>query len=78
MPQNVEPKEKPMSSKKKTQKFEDFEKSYTDDFTPPEYLVKPAKDDKGFYLFKKAFDDQKSYFKPGIKSSNKDLDENDY
>jgi hypothetical protein len=66
-----------MSSKKKTQKFEEFEKTYTDDYKAPEYLVKPAKDDKGFYMFKKAFDDQKSYFRPRIKSTNKDLDDSE-
>ncbi len=78
LPRNAELKEKPMSSKKKTQTFEDFEKSYTDDYTPPDQLVKPAKGDKGYAMFKKAFDDQKSYYKPGIKSTNKDLDESDY
>jgi hypothetical protein len=76
--QNAEPKEKPMSNKKKTQTFEDFEKSSTNDYPPPTQLVKPAKGDKGYAMFKKAFDDQKSYYTPGIKSTNKDLDENDY
>ena len=67
-----------MAKNKKTPKFEDFDKSYTDDYVPPKYLVKPQPGDKGWEMFKIAFDDQKSYFKPGIKSSNKNLKEHDY
>jgi len=50
----------------------------TDDYTPPKYVAQPAVDDKGYGLVASAFDKQKSYFKPGIKSSNQDLDEHDY
>jgi hypothetical protein len=64
-------------SNKKTPKFEDFEKSYTDDYTPPENVVQPAKGDKGYALFIKAFNDQKTYFQPKIRSTNKDLSDKD-
>lgn len=50
----------------------------TDEYTPPKYVAQPAVDDKGFGLVAAAFDKQKSYFKPGIKSSNQDLDEHEY
>ena len=67
-----------MAKNKKTLKFDEFSKSFTDDYTPPEYLAKPQPGDKGWEMFKTAFDKQKSYFKPGIKSSNQDLEEHDY
>lgn len=53
-------------------------KSATEDFAPPTQVVKPAKDDKGYGLVNAAFKNQKSYFKPGIKSVNQDLDEHEY
>lgn len=58
--------------------FEEFEKTQTrkkpkkkksaetDSYTPPEYLVQPAKDDKGFFMFKKAFDNMKKKFDVGF------------
>lgn len=67
-----------MSKSKKTPKFNEFNKSLTGDYTPPKYLVKPQPGDKGWEMFKIAFDNQKSYFKPGIKSSNQDLEEHEY
>jgi len=63
-------------TKNKTKKFEDFEQGLTSDYTPPKYLVQPAEGDKGFYMFKKAFDDQKKYFRPFISNSNKELPTN--
>jgi hypothetical protein len=61
--------------------FADFlieSKAETSDYTPPEYVVQPPVGDTGWQIVSKAFNDQKSYFKPGIKSSNKELDEHDY
>ena len=67
-----------MSKKiKNTPKFEQFEKdSNTDSYAPPKYLVKPAPGDKGFYMFKKAFDNQKKFFQPRIASSNHEIPKN--
>jgi hypothetical protein len=62
----------------KTPKFKEFSKSFTTDYEPPKYLVKPQPDDKGWEILKTAFDDQKTYFKPGIKSSNKNLKTHEY
>ena len=59
----------------KTPTFEEFDKSRTEDYPAPKYIVKPAKDDKGFAIVKQAFDDQKPFFKPGMKSSNQDLED---
>jgi hypothetical protein len=58
--------------------FSDFlleskDEDLTSSYSPPEYLVQPAKGDKGFEMFKKAFDSQKKYFKPSIRSTNQDL-----
>ena len=50
----------------------------TEDYTPPKYVAQPAVDDKGFGLVSSAFNSQKSYFKPGIKSSNQNLKEHEY
>jgi hypothetical protein len=56
--------------------FEEFEKTLpkkkkkkrgeTESYAPPEYLVQPAKDDKGFFMFKKAFDSMKKKFDVGF------------
>jgi hypothetical protein len=59
--------------------FEEFEKTQetknkpkkkkrgeTDSYPPPEYLVQPAKGDKGFFMFKKAFDSMKKKFDVGF------------
>lgn len=67
-----------MAKNKKTPKFDEYSKSFTDDYVPPKYVAKPQPGDKGWEMFKKAFDDQKTYFKPGIRSTNKDLDEHNY
>lgn len=67
-----------MSKKiKNLPKFDQFSEGETDSYEPPKYLVKPAKGDKGFYMFKKAFDNQKKFFQPRIASSNHELPEND-
>jgi len=62
--------------------FKMFEKksqdSETDSYAPPKYVVQPPVNDTGWQIFKTAFDTQKPYFKPGIKSSNHDLKEHDY
>ena len=50
----------------------------TSDYTPPAYVVQPPVGDTGWEIVSKAFKDQKPYFKPGIKSGNKDLSEHDY
>jgi hypothetical protein len=64
-----------MTKNKKTQKFEEFEDGLTNSYDPPKYLVQPAEGDKGFYMFQKAFKDQKKFFQPFIRSTNKDLNE---
>ncbi len=61
-----------MSKKNSTPDFTTFE-SETEDYKAPKYLVQPAPGDTGFYMFKKAFDNQKSFFKPRIASSNQEL-----
>jgi len=71
-------KERIMSIKKKTPKFDKFEKGMTSDYTPPKYVVQPPVNDKGWEMFSAAFNKQKGYFTPGIKSSNKELDEHEY
>ena len=68
---------------KHIQNFTDFlneakGEANTSDYTPPAYVVQPPVGDAGWEIVNKAFKDQKSYFKPGIKSINKDLDEHDY
>lgn len=49
--------------------FKDFineGKDSTSSYPPPEYLVQPAKGDKGFFMFKAQFD--------ALKSKNKKVD----
>jgi hypothetical protein len=36
-----------------------------ENYDPPEYAVQPAKDDKGFFMFKKAFDSMKKRYETG-------------
>ena len=60
-----------MKTKKTFSEFLDIksknDKSLTDNYTPPKYLVEPQKDDKGFALVKAAFDSKKSFkYVPGI------------
>lgn len=62
-------------NKKYALKFEEFEEGLTSSYKPPKYLVQPADDDKGFDMFQKAFNSQKKYYKPFIRSTNKDLKE---
>jgi len=50
--------------KKKKNKGEAIE-----DYPAPEYVVQPAEDDKGFFMFKKAFDSMKKRFSPGFYST---------
>ena len=38
----------------------------TSSYSPPEYLVQPAEGDKGFFMFKKAFDSMKKKFDTGF------------
>jgi hypothetical protein len=45
------------------------ERGTTDSYPPPEYLVQPAKGDKGFFLFKHAFDNMKKRFETGFFST---------
>ena len=70
-----------MMTNKHIPNFTDFlieSKAETSDYTPPKYVVQPPVGDAGWEIVSKAFNDQKSYFKPGIKSSNKELDEHEY
>jgi len=62
-----------MTKNKKTPNYEEYEKSLTSNYSPPEYLVKPAEDDKGFAMFQQAFKNQKKYYQPSIRSTNTDL-----
>jgi hypothetical protein len=62
-----------MNKNKKTKNFKEFEEGLTSFYDAPEYVVKPAKDDKGFFLFQKAFKNQKKYYEPFIRSTNQDL-----
>ena len=59
-----------MKKKKRFKKFSEFtDTSLTDHYPPPIYVVEPAKDDKGFFMFKKAFDKRKRIFSPGYFST---------
>jgi hypothetical protein len=64
-----------MTKNKKTQKFVDFEEGLTSNYEPPKYVAQPAEGDKGFEMFHKAFQDQKVFFTPFIRSTNKDLED---
>jgi hypothetical protein len=61
--QQEESLKKKKKSKKKT-KGESIE-----DYPAPEYVVQPAKGDKGFFMFKAAFDNMKKRFEPGFFST---------
>jgi hypothetical protein len=55
-------------AKKKVKSFKEFSgKEETASYPPPEYVVEPAKDDKGFALVKKAFSKMEKYFQPSIR-----------
>jgi hypothetical protein len=56
--------ETPKKKKKKKSKGEAIE-----DYPAPEYVVQPAKGDKGFFMFKKAFDSMKKRFDTGFFST---------
>lgn len=50
--------------------FEDFSKNVpkggeTESYPPPKYLVQPAKGEKGFFMFKRAFDKRRKKFDTG-------------
>lgn len=63
-----------MSKRKKTSKFDEFEQDgITASYPPPKEIVKIPDGDKGYGIVKASFDDQTSFFKPGIRSTNKDL-----
>ena len=40
-----------------------------ENYPPPEYVVQPAEGDKGFFLFKNAFDKMKKRFDTGFFST---------
>jgi hypothetical protein len=67
-----------MAKKKRTPKFEQFTDGRTEEYSPPKYVVQPPVNDKGWEMFSAAFNKQKPYFKPGIKSSNQELKDHDY
>jgi len=61
---------------KRIKKYKEFspervsgDPSLTDSYPPPKYVVKPAKGDKGFFMFKKAFDRMKKRFDTGFFST---------
>jgi hypothetical protein len=56
--------------------FAEFNSGETDAYEPPKYLVKPQPNDTGFFMFKKEFDNQKSYFQPRIASNNPEIPTN--
>jgi hypothetical protein len=60
----------------KTVNFAEFNSGNTDSYEPPKYLVKPQPNDTGFFMFKKEFDNQKSYFQPRIASNNPEIPTN--
>ena len=54
-----------LNEKKKAE----IQSSETDSFEPPEYVVQPAKGEKGFFMFKHAFDKMKKRFETGYFST---------
>lgn len=63
-----------MNKKKKyTQNFSEFDSADTENFPPPEYLVKPAKGDKGFTLTKASFNKMSKHFSPGMSGAGLNL-----
>lgn len=46
-------------------------RSETSDFPPPEYVIEPAKNDKGFAVIKKVFSKRKKKFHLGWFAENK-------
>lgn len=60
---------------KKTKTFDEFDKSSTDSWASPKYLVQPAEKDKGFALVKSGFHNMTNHFKPGISDAGLDLPE---
>jgi hypothetical protein len=50
-------------------KDEEKEEGSTDSYPAPEYVVQPAPDDKGFAMFKNAFDKKKKRFETGFFST---------
>lgn len=55
----------------KVKSFKSFAKrGETDSYPPPEYVVQPAKNDTGFFMFKAAFDKLKEGGKKDKKSYN--------
>ena len=62
--------------KKKFKTYQEFEedfakrdKSRIESYVPPEYVIQPAKDDKGFAMLKAEFDDMETIMEPKIRSS---------
>jgi hypothetical protein len=56
-------------NKMKKKRLKKKKPSETSSFEPPEYLVQPAKDDKGFDLVKKHFNAMTKKFDTGFFSS---------
>lgn len=65
------------NKKKHISSFDEFSESDTSNYTPPKYVVQPPVNDTGWEMFKTAFDKQKSYFKPKIKSTNLKLSDDE-
>lgn len=57
----------------KLKKFKEFKNETnpgdTSTYPPPKYLVQPAKGEKGFFMFKDAFDKRKKRFETGYFST---------
>ena len=60
-------KEKEKEEKEEIENSEKKKKSETDDFDPPENLVQPAENDKGYQYVKSEFEKMKCQFQPRIK-----------
>lgn len=54
---------------KKKKKKKKSKGESTEDYPAPEYVVQPAKGDKGFFMFKDAFDKMKKRFSTGFFST---------
>ena len=54
---------------KKAKKIDNTVSGETSNYTPPEYVVQPAVGDKGFFMFKDAFDKMKKRFSVGFFST---------
>lgn len=64
--ENIEESMKKLFEKKKFKSYSEFDKDTTEAYPPPEHVVQPAKDDKGYALVSSAFKKMKRRYRPGI------------